>query len=176
MMRSSRVSMFHQDVSDVIAAMQIEHQMEYLAEDGIFSVDVAVIRDEQKVAIEVDGPYHYTLNTHQPLGHTLLRSACSFQCLHCSHNVDVLLWLHQECSSLVCRPWACQHTGLAAFAMSSLVGTGCGGREACSAWQIQVHCPIWRSPYRLAFCCIGPWGSFNQSQSCSDSGAILQLL
>lgn len=168
--------MFHQDVSDVIAAMQIEHQMEYLAEDGIFSVDVAVIRDEQKVAIEVDGPYHYTLNTHQPLGHTLLRSACSFQCLHCSHNVDVLLWLHQECSSLVCRPWACQHTGLAAFAMSSLVGTGCGGREACSAWQIQVHCPIWRSPYRLAFCCIGPWGSFNQSQSCSDSGAILQLL
>ncbi|KAL0022739.1 hypothetical protein WJX77_009701 [Trebouxia sp. C0004] len=73
MMRSSRVSMFHQDVSDVIAAMQIEHQMEYLAEDGIFSVDVAVIRDDQKVAIEVDGPYHYTLNTHQPLGHTLLR-------------------------------------------------------------------------------------------------------
>ncbi len=79
MMRSSRVSMFHQDVSDVIAAMQIEHQMEYLAEDGIFSVDVAVIRDDQKVAVEVDGPYHYTLNTHQPLGHTLLRSACSFQ-------------------------------------------------------------------------------------------------
>ncbi|KAL0053862.1 hypothetical protein WJX82_000155 [Trebouxia sp. C0006] len=73
MMRSSRVSMFHQDVSDVIAAMQIEHQMEYLAEDGIFSVDVAVIRDDQKVAVEVDGPYHYTLNTHQPLGHTLLR-------------------------------------------------------------------------------------------------------
>ncbi|KAA6419711.1 MAG: hypothetical protein FRX49_10435 [Trebouxia sp. A1-2] len=73
MMRSSRVSMFHQDVSDVIAAMQIEHQMEYLAEDGIFSVDVAVIRDDQKVAIEVDGPYHYTHNTHQPLGHTLLR-------------------------------------------------------------------------------------------------------
>ncbi len=104
MMRSSRVSMFHQDVSDVIAAMQIEHQMEYLAEDGIFSVDVAVIRHDQKVAVEVDGPYHYTLNTHQPLGHTLLRSACSFQCLHCSHRVDVLLCLHQECSSLICRP------------------------------------------------------------------------
>ncbi len=87
MMRSSRVSMFHQDVSDVIAAMQIEHQMEYLAEDGIFSVDVAVIRDDQKVAVEVDGPYHYTLNTHQPLGHTLLRSACSFQWLQCRHCI-----------------------------------------------------------------------------------------
>lgn len=137
MMRSSRVSMFHQDVSDVIAAMQIEHQMEYLAEDGIFSVDVAVIRDDQKVAVEVDGPYHYTLNTHQPLGHTLLRSACPFQCLHCSHNVDVLLWLlHQECSSLFCWPLTCQHTGFAAFAVSCLVDTVCGGREACSAQQV----------------------------------------
>ena len=138
MMRSSRVSMFHQDVSDVIAAMQIEHQMEYLAEDGIFSVDVAVIRDDQKVAVEVDGPYHYTLNTHQPLGHTLLRSACSFQCLHCSHSVDVLLCLHQECSSLICRPWTCQHRGFAAFAVSCLVDTACGGSKACTAHQPQV--------------------------------------
>ena len=73
MMRSSRVSMLHQDVSDVIAAMQIQHQMEYLAEDGIFSVDIALLGSEKKVAIEVDGPYHYTLNTHQPLGHTILR-------------------------------------------------------------------------------------------------------
>ena len=105
MMRSSRVSMFHQDVSDVIAAMQIEHQMEYLAEDGILSVDVAVVRHDQKVAVEVDGPYHYTLNTHQPLGHTLLRSPCSFQSHHCSHSVDVLLCLHQDCSSLLCWPY-----------------------------------------------------------------------
>lgn len=139
MMRSSRVSMFHQDVSDVIAAMQIEHQMEYLAEDGIFSVDVAVIRDDQKVAIEVDGPYHYTHNTHQPLGHTLLRSACSLQCLHCSHSVNVLLWLHQECSSLVCWPWACQRRGSAAFAVSLLEDKACGGREGCNAWQLQVY-------------------------------------
>ena len=48
--------------------------MEYLAQDGLFSVDVAIIsRGGRIIAVEVDGPYHYTLNTHQPLGHTLLR-------------------------------------------------------------------------------------------------------
>lgn len=73
MMRNSRVSVFQQDVSDVVAALQIEHQMEYLAQDGLFSVDVAILRAGRSIAIEVDGPYHYTLNTHQPLGHTLLR-------------------------------------------------------------------------------------------------------
>ena len=73
MMRNSRVSVFQQDVSDVVAALQIEHQMEYLAQDGLFSVDVAILRGGRSIAIEVDGPYHYTLNTHQPLGHTLLR-------------------------------------------------------------------------------------------------------
>ena len=72
-MRSSRVSLFHQDVSDVLSAMQVGHQVEYLAEDGLFSVDLALLGADHKIAIEVDGPYHYTLNTHQPLGHTLLR-------------------------------------------------------------------------------------------------------
>ena len=73
MMRSSRVSVFQRDVSDIVAALQIEHQMEYLAQDGLFSVDIAILTGDKNVAIEVDGPYHYTLNTHQPLGHTLLR-------------------------------------------------------------------------------------------------------
>lgn len=73
MMRISRVSLFQQDVSDVVAALQIEHQMEYLAQDGLFSVDVAILGEGRNIAIEVDGPYHYTLNTHQPLGHTLMR-------------------------------------------------------------------------------------------------------
>lgn len=76
MMRNSRVSVFQQDVSDVVAALQVEHQMEYLAQDGLFSVDVAIQRGGKSIAIEVDGPYHYTLNTHQPLGHTLLRYVC----------------------------------------------------------------------------------------------------
>ena len=73
LMRISRVSLFQQDVSDVVAALQIEHQMEYLAQDGLFSVDVAILGEDKNIAIEVDGPYHYTLNTHQPLGHTLVR-------------------------------------------------------------------------------------------------------
>ena len=72
-MRISRVSLFQQDVSNVVSALHIEHQMEYLAQDGLFSVDVAILQGDKRIAIEVDGPYHYTLNTHQPLGHTLLR-------------------------------------------------------------------------------------------------------
>ena len=72
-MRSSRVSAIQRDVSNVVAALQIEHQMEYLAQDGLFSVDIAIMIGSTNIAIEVDGPYHYTLNTHQPLGHTLLR-------------------------------------------------------------------------------------------------------
>ena len=73
MMRNSRVSVIQRDVSKVVAALQIEHQMEYLAEDGLFSIDIAIVSGDTNIAIEVDGPYHYTLNTHQPLGHTLLR-------------------------------------------------------------------------------------------------------
>lgn len=73
MMRSSRVSAIQWDVSNTIATLQIQQQMEYLAEDGLFSVDIAIMSGDKNMAIEVDGPYHYTLNTHQPLGHTLLR-------------------------------------------------------------------------------------------------------
>ena len=68
MMRNSTVSVFQQDVSDVVAALHIEHQMECLARDGLFSVDVAVLRGGKSIAIEVDGPYHYTLNMRQPWG------------------------------------------------------------------------------------------------------------
>ena len=73
MMRNSRVSVIQRDVSNVVAALQIEHQMEYLAQDGLFSIDIAIVSGDTNIAIEVDGPFHYTLNTHQPLGHTLLR-------------------------------------------------------------------------------------------------------
>lgn len=73
MMRSSRVSVYQRDVSSTVAALQIEHQMEYLAQDGLFSVDIAIMTGDRNIAVEVDGPHHYTLNTNQPLGHTLLR-------------------------------------------------------------------------------------------------------
>lgn len=73
MMRSSRVSVYQWEVSNIVTALQIEHQMEYLAQDGLFSVDIAIMSGDRNIAVEVDGPHHYTLNTHQPLGHTLLR-------------------------------------------------------------------------------------------------------
>lgn len=54
--------------------MGIEHHNEFLAEDGLFSVDIAVLPPGgPNVALEVDGPFHFTINTNQPLGHTILR-------------------------------------------------------------------------------------------------------
>ena len=44
-------------------------------QDGLFSLDIALRGPRGRVAIEVDGPYHFTLNTRQPTGPTLIRSA-----------------------------------------------------------------------------------------------------
>lgn len=61
-------------VSAVLAALGVEHQNEFLAEEGLFSVDIAVLggsstqqqaQQQLKLAIEVDGPLHFTSNTMQ---------------------------------------------------------------------------------------------------------------
>ena len=68
------LSAFHLQVSTLLTAMGVEHTNEYLAEDGLFGVDIYVVTPEgRKVAIEVDGPHHFTSNTNQPLGHHVLR-------------------------------------------------------------------------------------------------------
>ena len=66
-------SRFHMDVSEKLHFMGIPHEVEFLTEDGCFSIDIALSGPKGPVAIEVDGPYHFTINTLNPLGPTLIR-------------------------------------------------------------------------------------------------------
>eukprot|EP00891_Asterochloris_glomerata_P000405 jgi/Astpho2/405/Aster-x0924 len=68
------VSALHREVSDCLAHMGVAHLLEHLAVDGLFSLDIVLLPDSPtRICIEVDGPYHYTVNTLQPMGHTLIR-------------------------------------------------------------------------------------------------------
>ena len=61
-----------QDVSNQLNSMGIVHLVEQQTDDGYFSLDIVI--SHLKVAIEVDGPYHYLLNwPPNPTGATLLR-------------------------------------------------------------------------------------------------------
>ena len=60
------ISKLHTDVSTALSSLNIAHENEFLTEDHLFSIDIAL--KEQKVAIEVDGPYHFAANTHARLG------------------------------------------------------------------------------------------------------------
>ena len=73
-------SRFHMDVSEKLHFMGIAHEDEFLTEDGCFSIDIVVTGPKGPVAIEVDGPYHYTVNTLNPLGSTLIRFISAFFC------------------------------------------------------------------------------------------------
>ena len=105
------VSVFQEDVSQVLRGLGVAHSMEHTTSDGLFSVDIAVTTPPAwgtggggtggddatgadgsrgaggppglppaapaspppRVAIEVDGPFHFTANNHSPLGPTKLR-------------------------------------------------------------------------------------------------------
>jgi hypothetical protein len=55
--------------------MGIKLREETLVEEGTASVDIAFDFGSNSVAIEVDGPSHYTLNTFQQTGPTRMRQA-----------------------------------------------------------------------------------------------------
>ena len=76
----NRQSAFQLEVSSILYAMGIPHELEWLTQSGRFSIDVALYGGQGQVAIEVDGPYHFTLDG-KPLGHTLLRLVCSVSAL-----------------------------------------------------------------------------------------------
>lgn len=52
----------------------IAHEVELKTQDGFFSIDCAFESNGLMVALEVDGPLHFTVNTNRQLGHTALRS------------------------------------------------------------------------------------------------------
>lgn len=49
----------------------VEHEMEALTADGLFSIDIAM--RTERVALEVDGPSHFLRGTLAPTGPTLAR-------------------------------------------------------------------------------------------------------
>lgn len=65
------ISDFHKEVSRMLFSMGIRHKVEYLTEDGLFSIDVAL--PDERIALEVDGPHHFIKNTLKPFGDTIMR-------------------------------------------------------------------------------------------------------
>lgn len=63
---STIVSKLHSEVSAVMSGLNVPHDIERITEDGLFSADILI--EDVKVIVEVDGPHHFTVNTHQPLG------------------------------------------------------------------------------------------------------------
>ena len=71
---STIVSKLHSEVSQVMGSLGVSHNIERITDDGLFSADILI--EDDKVIVEVDGPHHFTVNTHQPLGQFFIA------CLH----------------------------------------------------------------------------------------------
>ena len=83
------ISALHQDVSGALTRMGIPHEIEYLTQDNLFSMDIAL--RGRKVAIEVDGPSHFCANMRsERLGSDRLRERFL---AHKGWNVSVLISL-----------------------------------------------------------------------------------
>lgn len=68
------VSRLQQDVSSALSAAGIPHALEWLTDDGMFSIDIAFVVDGRPVALEVDGSHHFTNSVpQQPLSDVLIR-------------------------------------------------------------------------------------------------------
>jgi very-short-patch-repair endonuclease len=65
------VSKSQRQVGESLRRLGISHELEYTTADGLFSIDFAIV--ERRIALEFDGPSHFTRNTLEPLGHTRLR-------------------------------------------------------------------------------------------------------
>ncbi len=66
------VSKSQQEVGESLRRLGVSHELEYITADGLFSIDLAVLH--RRIALEFDGPSHFTRNTLEPLGHTRLRN------------------------------------------------------------------------------------------------------
>ncbi len=69
--RKVTVSNGQREVGESLHRLGVSHELEYITADGLFSIDVAVV--DRRIALEFDGPSHFTTNTLEPLGHTRLR-------------------------------------------------------------------------------------------------------
>lgn len=82
---STIVSKLHSEVSAVMSGLNVPHDIERITEDGLFSADILI--EDVKVIVEVDGPHHFTVNTHQPLG--MLPKACPLMYVLYRHSQAV---------------------------------------------------------------------------------------
>jgi hypothetical protein len=69
--RKVTVSNGQREVGESLRRLGISHDLEYITADGLFSIDLAIV--DRRIALEFDGPSHFTTNTLEPLGHTRLR-------------------------------------------------------------------------------------------------------
>ena len=90
-MASTCISYLHKSVSEALTAVGVAHENEGVTEDKLFSVDI-MLRPVQ-VAVEVDGPFHFTANSNKPLGKLL--SPSSDLCACC-----VSVAAHECCGSI----------------------------------------------------------------------------
>jgi hypothetical protein len=70
-LRNVTVSNGQREVGESLRRLGISHELEYTTADGLFSIDLAIT--DRRIALEFDGPSHFTTNTLEPLGHTRLR-------------------------------------------------------------------------------------------------------
>jgi hypothetical protein len=69
--RMVTVSNGQREVGESLRRLGISHNLEYITADGLFGIDLAIV--DRRIALEFDGPSHFTTNTLEPLGHTRLR-------------------------------------------------------------------------------------------------------
>ena len=69
--RKVSVSNGQREVGESLRRLGIPHELECITADGLFSIDLAIV--DRRIALEFDGPAHFTRNTLEPLGHTRLR-------------------------------------------------------------------------------------------------------
>ena len=69
--RKVMVSNGQREVGESLRRLGISHELECITADGLFSIDLAIV--DRRIALEFDGPSHFTRNTLEPLGHTRLR-------------------------------------------------------------------------------------------------------
>jgi hypothetical protein len=65
------VSSGQREVRECLRRLGVSHELECITADGLFSIHLAVV--DRRIAIEFDGPSHFTRNTLEPLGHIRLR-------------------------------------------------------------------------------------------------------
>ncbi len=69
--REVTVSRGQQEVGESLRRLGVSHELEYITADGLFSIDLAIV--DRQIALEFDGPSHFTTSTLEPLCRTRLR-------------------------------------------------------------------------------------------------------